>query len=266
MDLVLQGVTILCFAASYAVALGLELLGLWRPGIVRRWVVTACGGAGLLAHTVYLLGHGLPLRGEADLLLALSWILTVFYLVGSIHHRRLVWGVFVLPVVLALVLIGWVTADADTVAESQAASSLWVWLHIAFMLLGAVGLCVAFMASVMLLVQSARLRHKKLPGAGTRLLSLERLESMNRRAIDLAFPLFTFGLALGFVLLASTPRALSIFDPKILATALLWLMFLVVWYLRHGLHLRGRKVAWWTVLAFVLLVWALMLSHFDTGI
>jgi ABC-type uncharacterized transport system permease subunit len=266
MDQVLQGVTILCFAASYAVALGLELLTLWRPGAVRRWVILVCAAAGFFAHSVYLLHLGLPLRGEVDSLLALSWILTVFYLVGSIHHRRLAWGVFVLPVVLALVLVAWITPDTDTAAQSQTASSLWVWLHTAFMLLGAVGLCVAFMASVMLLVQSARLRHKKLPGDGSRLLSLERLETMNRRAIDLAFPLFTFGLALGFVLLASTPRPLSIFDPKILATAVLWLMFLVVWYLRHGLHLRGRRVAWWTVLAFVLLVWALMLNHFDTGI
>ena len=266
MNQVLQGVTILCFAASYAVALGLELFCLWRPGMVRRWVITACAGAGFLAHTVYLLRHGLPLKGEADSLLALSWILTVFYLIGSVHHRRLAWGVFVLPVVLVLVIIAWITPDTDTTVQAETTSSLWVWLHVAFMLSGAVGLCVGFMASVMLLVQSARLRHKKLPGAGTRILSLERLETMNRRAIDLAFPLFTFGLALGFVLLASTPRSLSIFDPKILATALLWLMFLVVWYLRHGLHLRGRKVAWWTVVAFALLVWALMLNHFDTGI
>ena len=61
------------------------------------------------------------------------------------------------------------------------------------MLLAAVGVCVGFLASVMYLVQAQRLRAKIPPGEGMRLLSLERLEAMNRHAINLAFPLLTAG-------------------------------------------------------------------------
>jgi ABC-type uncharacterized transport system permease subunit len=269
MRIVLKGVTILCFAASYAVALALELICLLRPEAVRRWVITAIAALGFVAHTIFVIRHGVPLRGELSALLTLSWILAIFYLIGSVHHRRQAWGVFALPVVLILVLAAWLLPESETgttLAATESSAPIWVGLHITLMLMGAVGLCVAFVASIMLLVQSARLKHKLPPGKGLRLLSLERLEAMNRRAIDLAFPLFTAGLALGFILLAGTSRPLTIGDPKVITTALLWLMFAVLWYLRHGLHLRGRKVAWWTVVAFVLLVWAFVVHHFDAGV
>ena len=39
-------------------------------------------------------------------LLYLAWILFVFYRFGEFRQRRMPWGLFVLPVVLALVGIG----------------------------------------------------------------------------------------------------------------------------------------------------------------
>jgi ABC-type transport system involved in cytochrome c biogenesis permease subunit len=50
-------------------------------------------------------------------------------------------------------------------------------------------------------------------------------------------------------------------DPRVLTTGALWLTFAVLIYLRYGFHLRGRKVAFLTIFAFVLLVCCLALSH-----
>ena len=50
--------------------------------------------------------HPVPLprrQRPVGWMLILAWVLAVFYLYGSIHHRRLAWGVFVLPLVLGLV-------------------------------------------------------------------------------------------------------------------------------------------------------------------
>ena len=49
-------VTIFCFEASYALALLLELIYLFRPRGLFRLLVTLSGAAGLLAHTFYLMG------------------------------------------------------------------------------------------------------------------------------------------------------------------------------------------------------------------
>src|SRR5207248_3280882 len=95
----LERITVLCFGASYAVALALELLQQVRPRPVQRVLALAFGTAGLLAHTIFVVIQPLELASPFGSLLFLAWILAVFYLYGSLHHRRLAWGLFVLPLV-----------------------------------------------------------------------------------------------------------------------------------------------------------------------
>lgn len=251
----MAGVTILCFGASYTVALVLEIFQAVRPGTVRRLLMHGIAGAGLFAHTLYIMMHGRPLGSGANSILFLSWILATFYLYGSIHHRRFAWGIFVLPVVIGLTLLAGLSSEPVTSSGLVPPSDLWfwVWLHFVLFVLGAVGLCVSFVASLMYLTQARRLKRKVPPGEGLRLLSLERLEEMNRRGIALAFPLLTGGLLIGILLLVSTAQ-LAWWDPKVISTALLWLLCVLLLLLRYGLHRRGRPVAWWTIAAFGLLL------------
>jgi ABC-type transport system involved in cytochrome c biogenesis permease subunit len=263
----IERITIFCFAASYAVALALELLLLFRSSALTRLLATCFGSAGLLAHTLFLSAQHVSLTSQAGSLLFLGWILAMFYLYGSIHHRRLAWGVFVLPVVLGLTILGDLEGQP---ALATSDSSLWFvdleqfWriLHIGLFVLAAVGVSVSFVASIMYLVQAHRLKAKALPGHGLRLLSLERLEKMNRRGITWAFPLLTIGLVVGMVQLTQAGvRLIGWTDPRILSTVMLWLVFAIVLYLRYGFHLRGRNVALLTIVAFGLLLVTLVTGH-----
>src|SRR5438094_862225 len=202
----MEKVTLFCFAASYAAALGLELWHLYRRRPVHRLAANLFGAAGLLAHTIYLAVQRPPLAWQYGLLLTLAWVLAVFYLYGSLHHRRQAWGIFVLPLILALV--GLATAfgpptepDGGRVSGPLQDRQLLSAAHAALLVLAAVGVCVGFVASLMYLVQARRLKAKALPGQGLRLPSLERLETMNRRALTLAFPLLTVGVLLGIILI-----------------------------------------------------------------
>jgi ABC-type transport system involved in cytochrome c biogenesis permease subunit len=260
-----QGITLLCFTASYTLALALEVWHLFRPRPVFRLLGLVASGAGLLAHTLYLAVQ--PLAWPAGWMLVLAWVLAVFHLLGSLHHRRLEWGLFVLPLVLGLIGLSCFFADGtadfrvhDLFSADEA--RFWGRVHAAVLLLASVGICVGFLAGLMYLVQSRRLRAKLLPGQGLRLLSLERLEAMNRRAITWAFPLLTAGLLLGIVLMFHPDRpGVGWTDPQVLGTGALWLVFAVLLYLRAGRHLRGRQVALWTIAAFVLLVCCMALFH-----
>jgi len=263
-------ITVFCFGASYACAMVLELAQLCWPRPVQRLLATGFAGAGLLAHTLFLLARPLALSSQFWSMLFLAWILAVFYVYGSVHHRRVAWGVFVLPVVLGLTVLAGAFDQSESARDTSWWRSLlsvrgetfWVTTHIGLLLLAAVGVCVGFVASVMYLVQAWRLKAKALPGHGVRLLSLERLEAMNRRAVNLAFPLLTAGVLVGGALMLQQPGQLRDWsDPKVWGSVVLWVVFALLLYLRYGAHVRGRRLAFLTIMAFALLILTLASPH-----
>jgi ABC-type transport system involved in cytochrome c biogenesis permease subunit len=260
-------VTLFCFAASYASALILDVLHQkWaRPAL--RLLAVGFGAAGLLAHTIYLAVQRPPLAWQFGWMLFLAWILAIVYLYRAVHYPRLAWGIFMLPLVLGLVVLAAAFGQPLEETESVPASlslqddRFWGIIHAGFLLCAAVGMCVGFLASLMYLFQARRLRAKVPPGQGLRLLSLERLEEMNRRAITLAFPLLTVGMLLGAALMSRVAGSLAWTDPRVISTGVLWVVFAVLLQLRYGRHLRGRQVALGTIAAFALLIVCLALAH-----
>jgi ABC-type uncharacterized transport system permease subunit len=252
-------VRILCFFTSYALALAFELLHHLRPRPVVRLLALLCGAAGLLTQTIYLAVQRPPLAWQFGWLVLLTWILAIFYLAGSLHHRRQAWGIFVLPLILGLLGLAVVFGRPDG-ASPRPAQEFWGPVHAWLVFLAAVGVSIGFLASLMYLIQARRLRAKLLPGKGPRLLSLERLEAMNRRAISLAFPLLTAGFILGAFLMFQDGVPAGI-DHRVVGAIVLWVAFALLLYLRYGHHLRGRQVAVWTIVTFALLLGCLALSH-----
>jgi ABC-type transport system involved in cytochrome c biogenesis permease subunit len=270
MAAIIERTTVFCFAASYGVALVLELWHLLAPRPIARLVGLGFGAAGLLAHTFYLLAQPMDLATPASSLLLLAWILAVFYLYGSIHHYRHAWGLFVLPLVLGLVVLaaivpvspsseGAPNSGEQSLLADFAGPRFWGLVHGVLVLLAGVGISVAFVASVMYLVQVRRLRAKSALGHGVKMMSLERLEAMNRKAILWAFPLLTAGLIVGAVLRWHQGNLLVGWEsPKIVSALGLWCVFAILLYLRYGAHARGRQVALLTLLAFAIMICALL--------
>ena len=63
------------------------------------------------------------------------------------------------------------------------------------------------------------------------------------------------------VVLLSRSEVVSWTDPRVLSTVVLWLLFAVVLFLRIASFLRARQVAMLTIVAFLLLLCSLVLSH-----
>jgi ABC-type transport system involved in cytochrome c biogenesis permease subunit len=258
----LQNVTHACFGLSYLLAWGFELARLRWPRPYLRTIGLVAGGAGLVAHTAYLTYHHPSPAAAYGALLLLGWVLAVFALYGSLHHARQAWGVFVLPIVLLLVVLSFLAADGTPapVPAWLIGEHFWGAAHGLLVVLSAVGVSVGFIASVMYLVQARRLRRKANP-LRFAMLSLERLEAMNRRAVNLAFPMLTAGLLLGGLLLRTGPSAADWLSVKVLGTAGLWLVFLVLLYARYAGNVPGRRLAWLTILAFTMMVAVLIATH-----
>jgi ABC-type uncharacterized transport system permease subunit len=263
----LQGITHACFGLSYLLALGFESARMAWPAVGWRIAALVAGAAGLFAHTVFIAYHQPTLAAPYGSLLVLAWVLALFYYYGTIHHARQAWAVFVLP--LVIVLVGLSLLLATNASESPMDVPAWLsgdrfWgiVHGTLILLASVGVSVGFLASVMYLFQARRLKQKLNPTQGVPLLSLERLEAMNRRAVNFAFPLLTAGLLVGLLLLkVEKDAAENWLSIKVLSTAGLWVVFLVLLYLRYGTSVPARRLATLSIVSFGLLLIALVASH-----
>jgi ABC-type uncharacterized transport system permease subunit len=261
----LSGISISCFAASYAIALVLEVIGLRRrPGWLRLAVIGATL-AGMLAHTLYLAyvaadASRTPMSA-VDWVLMAAWVLAVVYLAGLFYLPRTPTGVVLLPIILALIG-GSLFADPEPLA-AQRSFDLWGLFHGVMLLLGTVSVCIGFLAGLMYVVQSYALKHLRSPTNGLRLPSLEWLERINSRALGVSAVLIALGFASGLVMSLGVHRGEAAYelwnDPVVwsLAAMLLWLIAAEVFRLVYPAARRGRKVAYLTLASFVFLVIAL---------
>jgi ABC-type uncharacterized transport system permease subunit len=260
----LAGISITCFAASYLVALLLEVSRLFFRSGVRRAVTVGFVGAGLVAHTLYLAyraatATGTPLSSEFDWYLVAAWCLAVVYLYLTLEHPQTAFGLFVLPLVLGLIGMAHFFSDPTPYAQTQAAK-VWGTIHGAFLLLGTVAVAVGFAGGLMGLVQAYRLKRKLPPLQGLRLPSLEWLERTNIRATAFSVVMLAIGFFSGIVLNLVHHRLkveeLPWNDPIIWGSGLLlaWLVVAALFTVCYKPARQGRKVAYLTVASFVFLV------------
>jgi ABC-type uncharacterized transport system permease subunit len=260
----LSGTSIFCFAASYAVALALEVSRLFFRSGVRGAILLAFGAAGFFAHTIYLAyragSESMPLASEFDWYLVAAWALAAVYIYLTLHFPRTAVGLFTLPLVLTLVGVAAWFASRQPFPQTKA-SQFWGSVHGGFLLLGTVAVLVGFVAGVMHLMQSARLKSKRPATLGIQLPSLEWLERANSRAtVVAALALaagFVSGLLLNLVNRSAHPgEALPWSDPMIWSSGLLlaWMLAAATFSLLYRPARQGRKVAYLTVASFAFLV------------
>src|SRR5438067_8360505 len=108
----LAGINIVCFAASYLVALVLEITRLFFRLPIRALIIIGFMLAGLFAHTVFLclranVAAGSPLSTWYDWYLVAAWILALMYLGFAISRPQTNIGLFLLPLVLLLIAVGY---------------------------------------------------------------------------------------------------------------------------------------------------------------
>ena len=187
----LSGISVVCFAASYAVALGCEASRLLFRSGVRGIVMVGFAAAGLFAHTLYLgwraaSESAVPLSSPADLYLLLAWLLAAGYLWLTLSNPRTPVGLFLLPIVLALVGVAAFAPDVPSPLLQGSTSRIWGWFHAALHLVWTVAVVLAAVAGLMWLIQAGRLARKEPPLRGFRMPSLERLAVLMHRALAVA--------------------------------------------------------------------------------
>ncbi|MGO8748314.1 MAG: hypothetical protein ACLQNE_20260 [Thermoguttaceae bacterium] len=258
-------ISIVCFASSYLVVLGLEITRLLFRSRIREAVRFGFLGAGLLAHTIFLFNqafhvvaewNGSLLADRQDWFLVAAWVLAAAYTYGTFHYPSAPFGLFLLPLVLGLIGVGTCFRNAGPFTQVPA-SELLATVHGMSVLLSAVAVLIGLAAGLMYLDQGRRLKHKSPPTRWLRMPSLEWLRQTNHRALIAAAAMLAVGIVTGFALNVirhgEGARPLPWSDPAVLATVVMFL-----WLLLHigiGRFYKpareGRKVAYFTIVSFI---------------
>jgi len=270
----LSGITITCFAASYAVALGLELA---RARVRNSWLSGAAIGfliAGVFAQSLHLwylardeLGRTVLFSSWHDWCLLAAWILALACLGLSVRKVPLA-GIFMLPPVLALIGAAYLLRDSRPFERTEA-MRYWGIGHGVALLIGTVAVTIGFVAGLMFLLQAYRLKNKIPPSKTFKLPSLEWLQRLNEESLLISSFFLAVGLLTGIVLNiiqhAQAEVTVAWSEPTVWSSGLL-LLWLVVALLFNWLYKparRGRKVAYLTMASFGFLAIVLGLVLFS---
>jgi ABC-type uncharacterized transport system permease subunit len=257
-----------CFTASYLVALVLEALRPMWSSKLRHVGAIGFLSAGVLAHLLYLVfvARGEMSSGQGvfanwydwSLIASLVLVCATFGLV--VRRPQNTVAVFLLPLVLALIGVAHLCRDMEPF-QGQQAIAPWRLIHGAALLIGTVSVVLGFATGVMFLMQSSRLKNKRLPLSGLRLPSLEWLQRFNREALFLSAVMLGVGLVSGVVLAIRPGHEVSFTDPGIVSSSVLfaWILGACIFEVFYQPARQGRKVAYVTLANFVFLVLVLAL-------
>jgi len=130
--------------------------------------------------------------------------------------------------------------------------SHWVVLHVGFTIVGQSLLGISSLVSFLYLIQESQLKRKK-QGAGL-IPPLEVLDELHYRTLIFGFAALSIGVLVGSFWAANVWKGFWLIEPKQLFTFGGWLGYALILQGRAVTGLRGRRAAWYSLIAFLLLV------------
>jgi cytochrome c-type biogenesis protein CcsB len=242
--------------------IGLALYGLGTlllvPSVINRRpsispASLAALGLGLLSHAGAIAVaaahiHRLPLTDVRSALSFYAFLVTLAFFLLYLRYRVTSLGLLMLPLVFVLTLISALRPERPF--DSSAFRGSWLAVHISSTILGYTGFFLTFVAAVMYLMQEKELKRKTPRAFYYRLPSLELCDEIYYRSLLFGLPFLTVGILTGFVWASRTWKGPWEFDPKILASMLTWLIYLVLFSTRVSGGWRGRRAAYIAIFGF----------------
>lgn len=198
-----------------------------------------------------------------DSSLVLAILLLLVWVYYRLTHQLRDFAPFLLPMAAALLIVG-VTLSFTSERHFHD-DNPWTLVHVISVLLGFASFAVGCVAGVVYLISESQLRQKnRTQWTFPRLPPLDRLERFTRHCIVVGFPLLTLGAVSGIFRAMEDPHALGHdwwFSPKVLLTAVAWLVYASLLHVRLAPALRGSRCAWMSIVGFAFLLAVLIAAN-----
>lgn len=202
-----------------------------------------------------------PLLSLRETLSFLAWTIVAAYGVVLYRYGAQALGIIALPLVSVLTCVAMLikTGPADAADQISGASAKWlVPVHATLLSFSYAALFVVFVASVMYLLQERELKLKTFSAIFHRLPSLTTVNDLATTSATIGLTLLSLGIATGMLLSTARDGRFWHNDPKEIAAAVTWVLYVVLIAYRSTARWRGRKAAWMGVVGFVLVLFTFL--------
>lgn len=225
--------------------------------------------AGFALHTMLIimvvLGHGPDELTRSYFVQLLAWTIMFIYFVGWRILKSNFLGMTASPLGMMLIILS-CKVDQALVEMPSSMQELFFVLHIGPLFASLGLLALGFGAGLLFIHMDRKIKAKaRLSDFDRGLPALSAYDRVNRLAVVLGFPLYTIGIASGFMFapLAWGREGLifDTWDPKEIFSLFQWFLYAALFYLRVASGWRGRKAAIMVIAIFGISVFSFLVVN-----
>jgi len=204
-----------------------------------------------------------PLTGLFESMIVLTIVFGLIYLFFSIAIGQVWFGSVMAWVILIMILLAGIVVKPASEPHEVAATP-WAIAHGIAMILGGASIIFATASAFLSLLGRGKLKRKKIVQVLGKVPNIEKLERMTLFGLRAGFGLITVGLisGLGLAVLKSAALEISVLDwltdAKIVLIIVVWVLLGMILMLRYTVALKGKTIAYMTMVAFILILFAIV--------
>lgn len=200
----------------------------------------------LLLHTFYLLERTVefnhpPITNKNEIFTLLAFAVAFSYFILELVSDVRRTGVFILIIPLFFQVISSLFIE-DLVDVNEVLRNRLLGLHVVSAILGYSGFTVSAVYGLLFTLLYKEIKLNKFGLIYNRLPSLETLEKLSFYSVIIGFILLSFSILIGIIWLPEAFPDFSFFDPKLISTGLVWLIFGIGISLKIFANWYGKKV------------------------
>ena len=214
---------------------------------------------GFICHSIsigcqyYELGTA-PILGLKSILSFFSWSIVAIYILLQIKFKLRVLGSFVAPFVTIIMISAFFFPWKIQESINPIFNSLWLIFHVIIIFIGDAFFAIAFLTSIMYLIQEYHIKKKRLGSFYTRLPSLATLDAINTFSLNCGFPLLSIGILIGSIYSQYAFGKYWQWDPKEVWALISWLFYAALIHQRITVGWQGRRAAIMSIICFCILM------------
>jgi cytochrome c-type biogenesis protein CcsB len=213
---------------------------------------------GIATHGFYLLVFGLdqhriPAANLIETFSLVAWVMLAFFAIISRRDSMEAMGVILIPIAILSLIANAITRGNAAGVEPLLRGG-WIYIHIPLVILSMASLSIAFVSSLMYLIQERQLKSKHPAFFYHRLPSLEVCDDVSYKSLWAGFFLLTLGILTGMVWSKYLRGVYWSWDYKEVWSLITWALYALLLHGRMVASWRGRKAAYWAIVGFALML------------